>query len=130
MKHRERLRDFRVGAARVHVDEYVGRSIKTRLPEKVKAAWVHYFAGHALGLTAAPVVLTRSGNKIDMAIGGKPFKTYDFSETIAKPFLMALRTAAGIVISRDFPVANSVTAEDQKDGFVRTASKAALFQSR
>ena len=65
-------------------------------------------------LTAAPVVLTRSGNKIDIVIGGKPFTTYDFSETIAKPFLMPLRTASGIVISRSFPVANTVTADDQK----------------
>jgi hypothetical protein len=65
-------------------------------------------------LTAAPVALTRSGNKIDIVIGGKPFTTYDFSQTIAKPFLMPLRTASGIVISRSFPVANTVTADDEK----------------
>jgi Family of unknown function (DUF6807) len=65
-------------------------------------------------LAAAPVVLTRDGDKIDVVIGGKPFTTYDFSQTIAKPFLMPLRTASGIVISRSFPIANTVTADDQK----------------
>ena len=39
-------------------------------------------------LTAAPVTLTRSGDKVDIAIGGKAFTTYEFSEAIAKPFLM------------------------------------------
>jgi hypothetical protein len=65
-------------------------------------------------LTAAPVTLTRSGDKVEIAIDGKAFTAYEFSAAVAKPFLMPLRTAAGIVISRSFPVANSVTADDRK----------------
>jgi len=63
---------------------------------------------------AAPVTLKQADGKIDVAIGGKPFTTYYFSKAVAKPYLMPLRTASGIVVSRSFPVVNSVTAADQK----------------
>jgi hypothetical protein len=64
--------------------------------------------------TAAPVALKRNNSKIDVTINGKPFTTYYFGEAVAKPYLMPLRTASGIVISRSFPVANTVTPADQK----------------
>ncbi len=65
-------------------------------------------------LAAAPFQLKRSGNAVDVTIGGKPFTTYHFDAAVAKPYLMPLRTASGIVITRDFPVSNTVTAADQK----------------
>src|SRR6185437_3375100 len=65
-------------------------------------------------LTAAPVTLKRGEGQIDVSIGGRPFTTYYFSKAVAKPYLMPLRTATGIVISRNFPIANAVTAADQK----------------
>lgn len=65
-------------------------------------------------LDAAPVELKRGNNKIDVIIDGRPFTTYDFSDVVAKPYLMPLRTASGIVISRSFPVVNTVTPADQK----------------
>lgn len=68
----------------------------------------------SFALQAAPVELKRAGNKIDVTIGGQPFTTYSFSDAIAKPYLMPLRTASGVVISRSFPVANTVTPADQK----------------
>ena len=49
-----------------------------------------------------------------MAIDEKPFTAYYFSTAVAKPYLMPLRTASGIIISRNFPVVNSVTQADQK----------------
>jgi hypothetical protein len=69
-----------------------------------------------LGLTlhAAPVDLKRGDHKVDVIIGGRPFTTYDFGDVVAKPYLMPLRTASGIVISRSFPVVNTVTRADQK----------------
>jgi hypothetical protein len=53
-------------------------------------------------------------NTVEVTIGGKPFTTYYFSDATPKPYLMPLRPATGIVISRSFPVANQVTAADQK----------------
>lgn len=68
----------------------------------------------ALVTTAAPVKLKRGQNRIEVIIGGQPFTTYYFEETVAKPYLMPLRTASGIVISRAFPVVNSVSEADTK----------------
>jgi hypothetical protein len=65
-------------------------------------------------LAAAPVTLKRGEGKIDVSIDSKPFTTYYFNKDVAKPYLMPLRTASGIVISRNFPIVNAVTAADQK----------------
>jgi hypothetical protein len=81
-----------------------------RLPIIISAAALLSFAAFA----AEPVTIKRGGKKIDIAINGKPFTTYYFNDTVAKPYLMPLRTASGIVISRDFPVVNTVTPADQK----------------
>ena len=63
---------------------------------------------------AAPVTLKRGAHQVDVIIGGEPFTTYTFNDEIAKPFLMPLRTASGVVISRSFPVGNTVTPADTK----------------
>jgi hypothetical protein len=65
-------------------------------------------------LYAAPVELKRSENKIEVMVGGKPFTTYYFDSAVAKPYLMPLRTASGLVISRGFPVANAISKADEK----------------
>jgi hypothetical protein len=66
------------------------------------------------GLAAAPVELKRNGAQIDIIISEKQFTTYYFGDAVAKPYLMPLQTASGVVISRSFPVANIVTDEDRK----------------
>ena len=43
------------------------------------------------------VSLTRQGDSIQVAIGGKPFTTYRFDPKIAKAFLQPLRDANGVV---------------------------------
>jgi hypothetical protein len=68
----------------------------------------------ALVTTAAPVKLKRSQTQIDIIIAGQPFTTYYFPEAVAKPYLMPLRTASGVVISRAYPVANTVPEADAK----------------
>lgn len=68
----------------------------------------------AIALQAAPVEMKRGDRKVEVIIGGQPFTTYEFSDVVAKPYLMPLRTASGIVISRGFPVVNSVTEADRK----------------
>jgi hypothetical protein len=69
--------------------------------------------------TAAPatesVQLTRYGNKVDVAIGSRPFTTYYFDAAQAKPYLQPLRSAKGTVVTRGFPVGNDVPEQHQKD---------------
>jgi hypothetical protein len=92
--------------------------VKKNYPEHKSAAGrlrvAVLFACLGLTLHAAPVELKRGDHKVDVIIGGRPFTTYDFGDVVAKPYLMPLRTASGIVISRGFPVVNSVTQADQK----------------
>ena len=53
---------------------------------------------------AESVSLTRQGDAIEVAIGGKPFTTYYFDPKIAKAYLQPLRDANGVVVTRGFPV--------------------------
>jgi hypothetical protein len=79
--------------------------------------WLSFSACLALGclqLYGASVRLERSSDKIDVTIDGQPFTTYYFSPAIAKPYLMPLRTASGVIVTRGFPVANDVSAGDPK----------------
>lgn len=64
---------------------------------------------------AESVQLTRYGNKVDIAIGGRPFTTYYFDPAQAKPYFQPLRSAKGTVVTRGFPVGNDVPEEHQKD---------------
>jgi Methane oxygenase PmoA len=65
-------------------------------------------------LTAASVKLERSPDKINVIVDGQPFTTYYFSPVTAKPYLMPLRTASGLVVTRGFPVVNDVSAGNPK----------------
>ena len=65
-------------------------------------------------LSAASVQLKRGDKQIDVSINGQPFTTYYFGGLTAKPYLMPLRTASGIVISRSFPVGNEISPADVK----------------
>jgi hypothetical protein len=64
-------------------------------------------------LVGAPVELKRTGDQIDVFIDGQPFTTYHFSDVVAKPYLMPLRSATGIVLTRSFPTVNTVTDADR-----------------
>ena len=55
-----------------------------------------------------PVVLERTGTHIAVAIDGKPFTVYYFDSAEAKPYLMPLRSARGTIITRGFPIGNTV----------------------
>lgn len=77
-------------------------------------AWILLVCFCATALGAAQVELKRSGNKIDVRVDGAPFTTYYFDPAIAKPYLMPLRTASGAVVTRGFPVGDSVAMGDPK----------------
>lgn len=65
-------------------------------------------------LWAGSVQLKKGKNQIDVLIEGRPFTTYYFYPQVSKPYLMPLRTTAGLVISRPFPVINDVSKGDSK----------------
>ena len=66
-------------------------------------------------LTAEPVELTRNGTRVDVQIGGRPFTTYYFDPSVAKPYLFPLRTALGTVVTRGFPMTLNIAGEDQDE---------------
>jgi hypothetical protein len=66
----------------------------------------------SLMLPGASVELKRTQSAIEVLIDGKPFTTYYFDPAIAKPYLMPLRTASGVIITRGFPVRNDVSKGD------------------
>lgn len=45
-----------------------------------------------------------SDKKIDIVIGGKPFSSFLFSDSIEKPVLYPLRSAKGTIVTRGFPL--------------------------
>ena len=71
--------------------------------------------GLTAAVSAANVELKRGHDQVEVYIGGQLFTTYYFSADVAKPYLMPLRTPAGVVLSRDFPVANDVGKADPKE---------------
>jgi len=71
--------------------------------------WI--FAAGAFCLTAAAqqsVEVVRQKDQVDVSIAGKPFTTYYLDETVAKPYLMPLRSAQGTIVTRGYPVGNKV----------------------
>jgi hypothetical protein len=82
---------------------------------KISVVWRALLSGVvALAASGAPVHLTKTGSQIDVTVDGKPFTSYYFGSDVAKPYLMPLRTASGIIISRDFPVGNDASNGDPK----------------
>lgn len=65
-------------------------------------------------LIAGSVQLKRGQNRIDVTVDGKLFTTYYYGPETAKPYLMPLRTASGVIVTRGFPKGNDVSAGDRK----------------
>ena len=61
------------------------------------------------------VQLKRMGNQISVLIGGKPFTTYYFDPKTAKAYLQPLRSARGVIVTRGFPMGDTVPLAEQKD---------------
>ena len=53
--------------------------------------------------TAVQVVRDDAHERVDILIGGQPFTSYIYPDTIKKPVLFPLRTAVGTVVTRGFP---------------------------
>ncbi|HEX8022844.1 PmoA family protein [Mucilaginibacter sp.] len=79
---------------------------------KILKNWACIFAANTLfamtihAQQAEPVKLVKSaGNKIEILVGGKPFTTFLYPETLEKPVLYPLRSADGTLVTRGFPLA-------------------------
>jgi len=61
------------------------------------------------------VELKREGYQVEIAIGGQPFAAYHFDPAVAKPYLSALRSAQGTIVSRGFPMVPDLPGEDRDE---------------
>jgi len=60
---------------------------------------------------AEVVELTRNGSHVDVRIGGRLFTTYYVDPSVAKPYFFPLRSAAGTVVTRSFPMVSDLAGE-------------------
>lgn len=73
------------------------------------------------------VKTVRKGDRVDIFVQGRPFTTYFFSADVAKPYFQPLRTAQGTVVTRAFPIGNTVPPEDLKDENVEPHQRPMFF---
>jgi Methane oxygenase PmoA len=62
-----------------------------------------------------PVELLRTGHRVDVHIGGRPFTTYYFDPSIAKPYFFPLRSSGGTVVTRGFPMTTDIPGEHRDE---------------
>jgi hypothetical protein len=62
-----------------------------------------------------PVGLTRNGYHVDVQVGGRPFATYFFDPSVAKPYWSPVRSAQGTVATRGFPMTPADAGEDHDE---------------
>jgi hypothetical protein len=73
------------------------------------------------------VSFTRQGDTIQVAIGGKPFTTYNFDPKTAKAYLQPLRNASGVIVTRDFPIGDTIPAGHEHDRNLEPHQRAMYF---
>lgn len=90
----------------------------------MKSKWAAYcfmlvfgLVSFALGGLGAdlPVQVTRQGYQVEVLIGGKPFTTYYFDPAIAKAYLQPLRSAQGTIVTRGFPIGETIPEDHWHD---------------
>jgi len=64
---------------------------------------------------SARVELTRAGNSVAVHIGGRPFTTYYFDPSVAKPYFHPLRSARGSVVTRGYPMTTEIAGEERDE---------------
>ncbi len=76
---------------------------------------------------AEAVAFHRSGETIDILVGGKPFTTYHFESEVAKPYFQPLRSAQGTSVSREFPIVNTIPPEHLHDKSIEPHQRGMYF---
>ena len=64
---------------------------------------------------ADKVQLQRKDKEVDVVVDGRPFTTYFFTTDVAKPYFQPLRSVQGTIVTRDFPIENTIPPEHMKD---------------
>jgi methane monooxygenase PmoA-like len=76
-------------------------------------------AGHtssvSAGQAAEAVEVIPHETSVDIRVGGRPFTTYYFDSSVAKPYFHPLRSAQGTVVTRGFPVTLDIAGEDRDE---------------
>jgi hypothetical protein len=85
------------------------RKAKRIMKHTLKAVAISAFATASMSAIAqknetVQVVKDRNQNKVDITIGGKPFTSFLFPDTLEKPVLYPIRAANGTVVTRGFPL--------------------------
>jgi Methane oxygenase PmoA len=73
------------------------------------------------------VSFRRQGNTIRVAIGGRPFTIYNFDPKTAKAYLQPLRSANGVMVTRGFPIGDTVPAANEHDPNLEPHQRAMYF---
>jgi len=61
-------------------------------------------SAEANGKTGVQLVVKEADGRVDVLVDGKPFTSYIWPTTLKKPVLYPLRTSAGTVVTRGFPL--------------------------
>ena len=61
-------------------------------------------SAEANGKTGVQLVVKEADRRVDVLVDGKPFTSYIWPTTLKKPVLYPLRTSAGTVVTRGFPL--------------------------
>jgi Family of unknown function (DUF6807) len=73
-------------------------------------------AGVSVGHTPSEAVeIAPHESSVDVIIGGRPFTTFFFDSSVAKPYFHPLRTARGTIVTRGFPVVENIPGEDRDE---------------
>jgi Family of unknown function (DUF6807) len=68
------------------------------------AAGAARVSAEANGKTGVQLVVKEADRRVDVLVDGKPFTSYIWPTTLKKPVLYPLRTSAGTVVTRGFPL--------------------------
>jgi Methane oxygenase PmoA len=103
----------------------------SRLIHATRALGLALLAGLILPLTSfsadAKVQLQRTGDSIDVRIDGRPFTTYYFVSDVAKPYFQPLRSAQGTIVTRDFPIGNTIPPGHEHDDSLEPHQRPMFF---
>src|ERR1700750_493283 len=73
-------------------------------------AFVFYLCQSAFSLSAFPFFLSSgvsvvpADRRVDISIDGQPFTSYIYPQSIEKPVLYPIRSAAGLIVTRGYPL--------------------------
>src|SRR5512132_1004600 len=68
------------------------------------ATWTISPSGRAVPAAGVSVVSRPADRRVDISIDGQPFTSYLYPQSFEKPVLYPIRSAAGVVVTRGYPL--------------------------